>query len=207
MDLIEIIEKFNLNSTTDKNSVHCYVKGFYEKELSKYKNKKINLLEIGIRSGGSMKLWSEYFEQANLIIGVDNDESAIVTDFKSIDGVQYYFGDAYKSYIIDIIPDLDIFLDDGDHTLESQLIAIENYLPKIKPGGLFIIEDVQEESRFDILEKKVLEIDVDNKYTIKKVDLRHMKNMFGDHRYDDLIFSVKVKRKHTSKTLKNVGEG
>jgi cephalosporin hydroxylase len=192
MNLFEIIERFNLNPTTDKNSVHCYVKGYYEKEFFNYKDKEINFLEIGIRGGGSMKLWSEYFENANLIIGVDVDESAIAGEFRSIDGVQYYFGDAYTQEIINSVPDLDIFLDDGPHTLESQLSAIENYLPKVKSGGLFIIEDVQEESWFDDLENKVLEMNEDKKYTIERVDLRHMKNMFGDHRYDDLIFAVKV---------------
>lgn len=193
MNLVEIIEKFDLNPTTDKNSVHCYVKGYYEKEFYKYKDKKITFLEIGIRSGGSMKLWSEYFKKANSIIGIDVDESVIVNDFKSIDGVKYYFGDAYQPEMVNIIPDLDIFMDDGPHTLESQISAIENYLPKVKSGGLFLIEDVQEESWFASLEEKVFEMNKNDKYSVEKVDLRHMKNMFGDHRYDDLIFAVKVK--------------
>jgi cephalosporin hydroxylase len=193
MNLFEIIEKFDLNPTTDKNSVHCYVKGYYEQQFSKYKNKKINFLEIGIRSGGSIKLWSEYFTNAKSIIGIDVDESVIANQFKDIEGVTYYFGDAYTEEIVNKVPTLDIFLDDGPHTLESQLDAIKYYLPKVKSGGLFLIEDVQEESWFDDLEEEVNKLNVENKYTIERVDLRHMKNMYGDHRYDDLIFSVKVK--------------
>lgn len=192
MNLFEIIEKFNLNPTTDKNSVHCYVKGYYEQEFFKYKNKKITFLEVGIRSGGSMKLWSEYFTNCKQIIGIDVDESVIVDQFKNIEKVQYYFSDAYTQTIADKIPKLDIFLDDGPHTLESQLDAIHYYLPKVKSGGLFLIEDVQEEEWFSILEEKVNSMNIDKKYTIECVDLRHMKNMFGDHRYDDLIFAVKV---------------
>ena len=193
MNLSEIIEKFDLNPTTDKNSVHCYVKGYYEEQFSKYKNKKINFLEIGIRSGGSMKLWSEYFTNAKSIIGIDVDESVIVNQFKDIEKVTYYFGDAYTEEIVNKVPTIDIFLDDGPHTLESQLDAIKYYLPKVKSGGLFLIEDVQEESWFDDLEEEVDKLNVKNNYTIERVDLRHMKNMYGDHRYDDLIFSVKVK--------------
>lgn len=195
MNLFEIIEKFNLNPTTDKNSVHCYVKGYYEKEFFKYKNKKINFLEIGIRSGGSMKLWSEYFENANSIIGIDVDESVIVPEFREISKVSYYFESAYSQEMVDKIPKLDIFLDDGPHTLESQLDAIRLYLPKVKVGGLFLIEDVQEESWFDHLEEEVNRLNKNDHYAVERVDLRHMKNMFGDHRYDDLIFSVKVKKK------------
>jgi cephalosporin hydroxylase len=193
MNLFEIIDKFNLNTTTDKNSVHCYVKGYYEQQFLKYKNKKINFLEIGIRGGGSMKLWSEYFINAKSIIGIDVDESAIVNQFKNIEKVTYYFGDAYTEEIVNKVPTLDIFLDDGPHTLESQLDAIKYYLPKVKSGGLFLIEDVQEEYWFDDLEEEVSKLNVENKYTIERVDLRHMRNMYGDHRYDDLIFSVKVK--------------
>lgn len=194
MNLFEIIEKFNLNPTTDKNSVHCYVKGYYEKEFFKYKDKKITFLEIGIRSGGSMKLWAEYFTDCKQIIGIDVDQSALVEQFASIEKVQYYFADAYSQEIADKIPKLDIFLDDGPHTLESQLDAIYYYLPKMKSGGLFLIEDVQDEEWFSSLENKVNEMNTTGKkYTIERVDLRHMKNMYGDHRYDDLIFAVKVK--------------
>jgi cephalosporin hydroxylase len=193
MNLFEIIEKFNLNPTTDKNSVHCYVKGYYEKEFFKFKNKKINFLEIGIRGGGSMKLWSEYFTKAKSIVGMDIDESSIANEFKKIEGVEYYFGDAYTQEMVDKIEPLDIFLDDGPHTLESQLDAIKYYLPKVKSGGLFLIEDVQDESWFDDLELQVNQLNDKDQYTIERVDLRHMKNMYGDHRYDDLIFSVKVK--------------
>jgi cephalosporin hydroxylase len=193
MNLVEIIDKFDLNPTTDKNSVHCYVKGYYEQQFFKYKNKKINFLEIGIRGGGSMKLWSEYFTNAKSIIGIDVDESVIVNQFKDIDRVTYYFGDAYTEKIVNKVPTLDIFLDDGPHTLESQLDAIKYYLPKVKSGGLFLIEDVQEESWFDNLEEEVNKIDGKKQYTIERVDLRYMKNMYGDHRYDDLIFAVKVK--------------
>jgi len=193
MNLVEIIDKFDLNPTTDKNSVHCYVEGYYEQQFFKYKNRKINFLEIGIRGGGSMKLWSEYFTNAKSIIGIDVDESVIVNQFKDIDRVTYYFGDAYTEKIVNKVPTLDIFLDDGPHTLESQLDAIKYYLPKVKSGGLFLIEDVQEESWFDNLEDEVNKLDGKNQYIIERVDLRHMKNMYGDHRYDDLIFAVKVK--------------
>lgn len=192
MTLVEIIEKFNLNVTTDKNSVHCYVKGYYEKEFFKYKNKKINFLEVGIRKGGSIKLWSEYFTKANIIMGVDIAPNDIESSFKNINNVQYYFGNAYTQQIADKITTIDIFLDDGPHTLESQLNAIQYYLPKVTSGGLFLIEDVQDETWFDDLKSKVNEIKTDKKYEIENVDLRHMKNMYGDHRYDDLIFAVKV---------------
>lgn len=193
MNLFEIIDQFDLNPFTDKNSVHCYVKGYYETELFKYKDQKLTFLEIGVRTGGSLKLWSEYFLNAKKIIGIDIDESPLLDQFKNLNNVDYFFGDAYTEEFAKKIPKLDVFLDDGPHTLESQLQAIRIYLPKMKIGGLFLIEDVQDISWFDSLENEVNDINIGRKYEVERIDLRHLKNMFGDHRYDDLIFSVKVK--------------
>ena len=35
----------------------------------------INLLEIGVRNGGSLELWAEYFNKAVNIVGCDIDEA------------------------------------------------------------------------------------------------------------------------------------
>lgn len=196
MTLVEIIEKFNLDVTTDKNSVHSYITGFYEKEFIKYKNKKINFLEVGIRKGGSIKLWSEYFTKSNIIIGVDIAPNDIESSFKNINSVQYYFGNAYSSEIADKVPELDIFLDDGPHTKESQIDAIKYYLPKIKSEGVFIIEDVQDISWFNSFDEEVNKLKLKNSqfnYEVEYVDLRHLKNKFGDYRYDkdDLLYIVR----------------
>jgi cephalosporin hydroxylase len=199
MNLVEIIDKFNLDVTTDKNSVHSYITGFYENEFLKYKNKKITILEVGVRKGGSIKLWSEYFTKANSIIGIDVSPQDIEPSFNTIDRVKYYFGDAYTPEIANEIPKLNIFVDDGPHTLKSQINAIKYYLPKIKLGGVFIIEDVQNIDWFNFFDEEVEIIRQKNSklnYEIEHVDLRHLKNKFGDYRYDkdDLIFVVRVSK-------------
>lgn len=203
MTLVEIIEKFNLDVTTDKNSVHSYITGFYESEFLKYKNKKINFLEVGVRKGGSIKLWSEYFTKANIIIGVDIAPNDIEPSFKNINKVQYYFGNAYNSEIVDKVPELDIFIDDGPHTKESQIDTIKYYLPKIKSGGVFIIEDVQDIDWFNSFDEEVNLLKLNDSqfnYKVEYIDLRHLKNKFGDYRYDkdDLLYVVrKIKNRKT----------
>ena len=57
------------NNLTDKNSYHSYV-DVYE---NLFKNRQLtvkNLLEIGIERGGSLKLWNDYFVNAQ-IYGLD----------------------------------------------------------------------------------------------------------------------------------------
>lgn len=198
MKLQEIIDKYNLDESTDKSILHTYVTGFYENEFLKYKNKKINLLEIGISRGGSIKLWSEYFTKANNIIGIDINPQEIESQYKNIEGTQYIFGDAYTAEMADKIPKLDIFLDDGPHSKESQINSIKYYLPKVKSGGVFIIEDVSDIGLVKSFDEEVNNIKEDDSffnYEIEHVDLRYLKNKFGDHRFDDLLYVVRKTKK------------
>jgi hypothetical protein len=74
MKLIEILKNFNLDDTgytygTDKNTIHDYINGFYESGLLPYKEKALDVLEIGIYFGASLKLWREYFINARIYGG------------------------------------------------------------------------------------------------------------------------------------------
>ena len=73
--LKEILKEYNLNKSinkfgTDKGDFKSYIDLFYEDYFLNYKNKKINLLEIGFRNGASLYLWAKYFKKGN-IIGFD----------------------------------------------------------------------------------------------------------------------------------------
>ena len=200
MKLIDILNKFNLDSDflnkgyaeggTDKNSYHSYIENFYEKEFQPYKESKIDLLEIGIETGGSLKLWKEYFLNAKSIVGVDISDEKIDQRYRNIDGVTMNFGDAYDQKFSDKLGQFDIIIDDGPHTLESQLKCIEFYLPKLKQHGLFIVEDVQSVECFDVLiskSKKVCNsIENEIEYFVECIDLRDKKG-----RWDDLIFLIR----------------
>ena len=70
MNLIEIGKKY----PSSKN-----ISGFiqlYEKYFSTLKNSKINILEIGVEGGDSLRIWREYFTNAN-ICGIDIDKKCI----------------------------------------------------------------------------------------------------------------------------------
>jgi hypothetical protein len=57
------------NSRTDKNTIHSYLP-LYQQLLIKKKETAKNVLEIGIQNGGSIKLWNDYFTNAN-VYGLD----------------------------------------------------------------------------------------------------------------------------------------
>lgn len=200
MKLTELLDQFNLNGDfsnngydvggTDKNTCHSYIENFYEIEFEPYKEREIDLLEIGIETRGSLKLWKEYFINSKSIVGVNITDDKIDPKYKNIPGVDVYFGDAYDKNFSDTFDKFDIIIDDGLHTLESQLKYIEMYLPKLKKDGIFIIEDVQNFGFFDTLtdKSKIVCDSIDNEieYVVEYIDLRNKKG-----RWDDLLFLVR----------------
>lgn len=187
--LLEILNTMNTEleikhgqTDTDKNSTHCYIDYFYENEFKKYKDKPISLLEIGINAGGSIYLWSKYFQNAK-IFGLDVNGENIKEKYRNLPNVNYVIRDAYGPTSADSFENFDIIIEDGNHILESQIKAIKLFLPKLNDGGVFIIEDVQSFDFLNIL-KDNTPIEFHDK--IEFVDLRHVKN-----RYDDLIFVIR----------------
>jgi 23S rRNA U2552 (ribose-2'-O)-methylase RlmE/FtsJ len=45
----------------------------YERYFSKFRNKKITIVEIGVYQGGSLQMWRKYFGNEATIWGIDID--------------------------------------------------------------------------------------------------------------------------------------
>ncbi len=172
---------------TDKGSLHTYT-GMYEDILSQYKDKECVLLEIGIQTGGSALLWSKYLPNAVFSFSDINPVNAGVLDMIEKDRFRFYLGDAYSDLVLSSIRNdrpggFDVIIDDGPHTLQSQIEFIRKYLPLVKKGGYLIIEDVQDISWCDMLRN---EVPLEYKDSIDISDTRSFKG-----RYDDIVFIVK----------------
>ena len=63
------LEEIADNSRTDKNTTHSYLSLYQNLLISKKETAK-NVLEVGIQTGGSIKLWSDFFTNAN-VYGLD----------------------------------------------------------------------------------------------------------------------------------------
>ena len=140
--------KINPNYGTDKGEPKSYIDEFYDKTFKKYLDNDVTLVEIGVRSGASLKLWSEYFTKESKIYGLDNlhDKSVhsvpINPEWTSSENVEYIIGDAYSEEVSNNFNNIDILIDDGPHTFESHVKLLDLYISKINPGGMIIIEDV-----------------------------------------------------------------
>ena len=62
----------------------------YEENFSKYRNKKITVLEIGVFRGGSLSMWQKYFGTQAKIIGIDINPKC--KEFER-ENIKIYIGD------------------------------------------------------------------------------------------------------------------
>ena len=186
--LVDImIEKNIRNDThyefgTDKEFNHRYCTSFYDKEFLKYKDDEISLLEIGIHRGGSLALWHEYFSKA-VITGVDPYDFGAKNNCASYNRVEVIYEDAYTQSFANkmSIVEWDIIIDDGPHTKESHLLSLQLFVPLIKVGGVFVIEDIsQMEWTEDYIKL------VPDNYTYEIIDAREISGMS-----DSIMFVVR----------------
>ena len=94
MSLEDIVD----NLTTDKNTRHSYLSLYQELLIHKKETAK-NVLEIGINRGGSIKLWNDFFTNAD-VYGLDimhiNDIPEFLKNKEKI--ILYTSIDAYFVY-------------------------------------------------------------------------------------------------------------
>lgn len=122
---------------TDKIYHHGYHR-FYDQYIKRDINK---ILEIGIEQGHSVNLWLQYCPNA-AIYGLD-----IKTEYFN-GRVQIYKGDQSNGQDLQNLvsktgSDIDVILDDGSHIPEHQIFSFQSLFPHIKPGGIYIIEDIE----------------------------------------------------------------
>ena len=139
----------------------------YDELFSKYKNKNITFLEIGVLSGGSLFMWRDFFGPKARIIGIDINPKAKKWEAY---GFEIFIGSQSDSEFLKLIKSslgpIDIILDDGGHTYDQQIITVETLINNIKDGGLLVVEDTHTSYMSGFGPRKYSFIN----YTKKKID-------------------------------------
>ena len=113
----------------------------YAEHFETIKEQKLNILEIGVGSGPSLKMWYEYFSNAS-IYAIDvvpqtqheNDRvKTFVCDQSDRDSLQT---------VVDSVGTFDIIIDDGSHVTAHQQISLGFLFPYLNVGGQYWIEDL-----------------------------------------------------------------
>ena len=117
----------------------------WDRLFEEFKDKKINLLEIGIQNGGSLEVWSEYFQKARKIIGCDIDLKCELLKFND-DRITVIVGNANsdecEKKIIQQASEFGIIIEDASHYSSEIVRSFARYFPYLNDGGIYIVEDL-----------------------------------------------------------------
>jgi hypothetical protein len=119
----------------------------YHRFFAKFVGKEVHVVEVGIFSGGSLDMWKSYFGPKCKVYGIDiREECKVYAD----DRVEIFIGDQadrtfWKSFK-EKVPQVDILIDDGGHLPEQQIATLEEMLPHLRPGGVYLCEDILSDS-------------------------------------------------------------
>lgn len=115
----------------------------YHRHLQRFVGMRPIVVEVGVYSGGSMPMWHAYFGPGTHVHGIDIEPAC--RGYENA-GTTIHIGDQadpvfWRTFTAQV-PQVDILIDDGGHQPEQQMATIEAMLPHLRPGGVYICEDI-----------------------------------------------------------------
>jgi hypothetical protein len=159
----------------------------YHRLLSDYRNKSLNILEIGIGNfhlmktivgetylpGASLRAWRDYFSNST-IYGIDIDPSTLFNNEERIKTycVNQACNKSLNGFIESVILEnqndnfkFDIVIDDGSHKISDFIYSLQYLYKYFKSDGLYIIEDIYKNDLSQILKNNYLNAQFDVVYS------------------------------------------
>ena len=125
-----------------KSVKHSTYFEIYDELFSRYRDREITFVEIGVLGGGSLFMWRDFFGPKARIIGVDLNPNAKKWESH---GFEIFIGsqsnEAFLKDLMRQIGPVDVVLDDGGHTYTQQVVTTEILLDGIKDQGMLVVED------------------------------------------------------------------
>lgn len=114
----------------------------YDKYFSKFRNKPLKILEIGVWKGGSLQMWKNYFGKQTQIVGMDIDDNCKQFEEEQI---EIFIGDQNNpndlAKLVEKYQNFDIIIDDGGHINEHQINTFNFLFDYLNSGGIYLVED------------------------------------------------------------------
>ena len=136
--------QYDKPSKSNKKEVvsHGYAK-IYEKYFHKYKEKKLNIIELGSFYGNASAALFFFFKNSQ-IYSADINPDMYIYNSKRLEN---FFADtssrsSIEENIIKKNIEFDIIIEDASHMLKDQIISLFILFKILKSGGFFIIEEI-----------------------------------------------------------------
>ncbi len=118
---------------------------FYEVFFEPRRQLPLNFMELGVREGWSMRMWSEYFPNAK-IFGIDNNSEGLCPSKFDSDRIDFTIcsqtDEAALLSISNRCGGFDIIVDDASHISSLSINSFKILFPTLKRGGIYVIEDL-----------------------------------------------------------------
>lgn len=188
----------------------------YERYFSKYIDKEVVILEIGISHGGSLEVWKKYFGPRVKIYAIDiNPECKKLED----ENVKIFIGSQedpeFLKQITNAVPQPDIVIDDGGHTMKQQIVSFEVLYPFLKNGGIYLCEDtctsywyeydggLRRKGTFIEYSKKLIDALYAGHINSKKLPVTAFTYQTSSiHFYDSIVIFEKITRERAQHVMK-----
>ena len=137
-DLLSLAKKYNADKMVPETFAFI---GAYVEHFERLREETCTLLEIGVQTGGSLRMWRDYFPNAS-ILGMDITPDCLQHKGERIDVIMgdqsdtVFLADFAKRYKFNII------VDDGGHKMKHQLRSFNHLWPIVSHGGWYVIEDL-----------------------------------------------------------------
>lgn len=202
----DLLNYFVNNKTFAVHKWHHYIP-IYDKYFSRFRNTKVRFLEIGVKKGGSLKLWRKYFGKKAVIYGIDIDPECLKLNFRR---EHIRIGDQsdpnFLKKIKKEMKEIDIILDDGSHRQDHIKKSLLTLFPHLNNNGIYVIEDLHsaylsgyqggfgKKNNFFNSIRNLID-DMHFQYHLKKLYFPQFKKQcFSIHIYDSIV--IIEKRKH-----------
>ncbi len=118
----------------------------YSEYMESIRNEKLTILEIGIGSGPSLKMWYDYFPNAT-IHAIDVDNHANMNNERVTTHICDQSDRVAMFKLMESIGEVDILIDDGSHVIAHQQISLGFLFQYVKKGGQYWLEDLHTSDR------------------------------------------------------------
>lgn len=169
---------------------------YYEKKLETYKNKNLNILEIGSYAGASAAAFTKYLPKSKVycfdvnisnfkyksenihVYGIDiNNKKKVIKTLNKIFSEQNF-------------NQFDLIIDDGSHNLSDILISLKFYFKYVKKNGLYVIEDYKYPNYYKN-NRNIDHVLVDQIFVNLNNKKSFTSNIFNDDDQKELVSSIK----------------